>query len=596
MNAKHSFDIERSLPLAERMFREQQMIFERAATGILFTRDRHIQRCNPAFEAIFGWEHDHMQGLSTRVMYASDQAWAENGALVYPALSAHGRFDGDLCYCDRRGRPIWCRVTASWVHADNPDEGAVWLMEDVTHARAASIALQESETRFVRLFDQSPMPMAYSSSSDGFSSTIWNDAWFQTFGFDRATAQGRSGLALGVWVNPQERAHRLDRALRGEPIDNEEAQLRRANGDVRWVSLSSRSFAEANRTLVVFTYFDITERRLAQQEVLELNAQLEERVARRTAQLLSVNHELTQTLATLERARDQLVQSEKLAALGSLVTGVAHELNTPIGNCVTAVSAFDYRVSEFAELVDVGLKRSDLHRFLADSRQATDLLTRNITRAATLISGFKQVAVDQTSSQRRHFSLATAISEILVALKPIVAKSACSLTHEIQQDAQLDSFPGPLGQVLTHLIENAILHGYDKGQTAGNIAIGTCCVGSDCVTLTVRDFGRGIPREHSHHLFEPFFTTRLGQGGSGLGLYVVHNITTGVLGGTVEVDSVEGQGAAFTITIPLIAPASKRALYRGVARHNGVHGNLCGQLPPSGALQPVVQCAPARCL
>jgi PAS domain S-box-containing protein len=315
-----------SLALTERLLREQQMIFDRAATGILFTRDRHIQRCNPAFEAIFGWEHNCMQGQPTRVMYASDQAWAENGALVYPALYAHGRFDGDLCYCNHSGEPIWCRVTASWVNSDNPDEGAVWLMEDVTLSRAANIALQESEIRFARMFDQSPMPMGYTSSSNGFSSTIWNDAWFETFGFDRTTAQGQSGLALGVWVNPLERADRLDRALLGEAIHNEESQLRRADGGVRWVSLSSRSFVETNRTLVLFTYFDVTERRLAQQEVLELNARLEERVAQRTAELLSVNQELTVTLAALERARDQLVQSEKLAALGSLVTGVAHEL------------------------------------------------------------------------------------------------------------------------------------------------------------------------------------------------------------------------------------------------------------------------------
>lgn len=570
MHAKDSVDI--SVALTERLLREQQMIFDRAATGILFTRDRHIQRCNPAFEAIFGWEHNRMQGQSTRVMYASDQAWAENGALVYPALSAQGRFDGELCYCNHRGEPIWCRVTASWVHADKPDEGAVWLMEDVTLARAASIALQESEARFVRLFDQSPMPMGYSSSSDGFSSTTWNDAWFETFGFDRATAQGRSGLALGVWVNPQERAHRLDRALRGESIHNEEAQLQRADGAVRWVSLSSRSFVEANRTLVVFTYFDVTERRLAQEEVLALNTQLEARVAQRTAELLLVNQELTQTLATLELARDQLVQSEKLAALGSLVTGVAHELNTPIGNCVTAVSALDYRVAELAQLAEAGLKRSDLQSFLDDSRQATDLMGRNITRAATLITSFKQVAVDQTSSQRRQFSLATAIAELLLTLKPLVAKSACTLTCDSLQDAPLDSFPGPLGQVLTHLIENAILHGYDKGQTAGRIVVDARCVGADHATISVRDFGRGIPLAHRRHLFEPFFTTRLGQGGSGLGLYVVHNITTGVLGGTVSVDSVEGQGATFTITIPLVAPACKRVLDRvGAAQPSQVN-------------------------
>ena len=200
MHAKDSVDI--SAALTERQLREQQMIFDRAATGILFTRDRHIQRCNPAFEAIFGWEHNRMQGQPTRVMYASDQAWAENGALVYPALSAQGRFDGELCYCNHRGEPIWCRVTASWVHADNPDEGAVWLMEDVTLARAASIALQESEARFVRLFDQSPMPMGYSSSSDGFSSTTWNDAWFETFGFERSECATGCGKTQGFHLEP----------------------------------------------------------------------------------------------------------------------------------------------------------------------------------------------------------------------------------------------------------------------------------------------------------------------------------------------------------------------------------------------------------
>ena len=560
MNAKDSVEI--TVALTERLLREQQMIFDRAATGILFTKDRRIQRCNPAFEAIFGWEHNRMQGQPTRVMYASDQAWAENGALVCPALSTHGRFDGELCYSNHRGEPIWCRMTASWVHAENPDEGAVWLMEDVTLARSASIALQESEARFVRLFDQSPMPMGYTSSSNDFSSTVWNDAWFEIFGFDRATAQGQSGLALGLWVDPDERVLRLRRALRGEAINNEEPQLRRADGRIRWVSLSSRSFVEADRTLVVFTYFDVTERRLAQREVLELNTQLEARVAQRTAELQLVNQELTQALATLERARDQLVQSEKLAALGSLVTGVAHELNTPIGNCVTAISAFDYRVAEFAEMAQAGLKRSDLQRFLEDSREAADLMIRNVTRAATLISSFKQVAVDQTSSQRRHFSLATAISELLLTLKPMVAKSVCTITSDTQHDAQLDSFPGPLGQILTYLIENAILHGYDGGRTAGSISVETRCVGTEHASITVRDWGQGIPADHMRHLFEPFFTTRLGQGGSGLGLYVVHNITTGVLGGTVEVGSVEGAGATLTITIPLVAPACKRLLDR----------------------------------
>lgn len=152
----------------------------------------------------------------------------------------------------------------------------------------------------------------------------------------------------------------------------------------------------------------------------------------------------------------------------------------------------------------------------------------------------------------------------MLTLKPNVAKSVCTITSDTQHDAQLDSFPGPLGQILTHLIEKAILHCYDEGRNAGNISVETRLVGAEHASITVRDCGRGIPADHMRHLFEPFFTTRLGQGGSGLGLYVVHNITTGVLGGTVEVDSVEGAGATFTITIPLLAPACKRLLDRVV--------------------------------
>lgn len=452
----------------------------------------------------------------------------------------------------RDGKVISATVNAATFEARG-ERFLIALLRDVTEARKAAQALQESEARFSKLFDQSPMPMGYSSSSDDFSSTHWNRAWFSTFGFDPMAMQGKSGLDLGVWVDPQERSKWLGRSLRGDEISNAETQLRRSDGELRWVAVSSRTFVEPQRTLVLFTYFDTTERRLAQEEILQLNADLEERVAARTLALEDANRELTNTLATLKAAQNQLVQSEKLAALGALVAGVAHELNTPIGNGLTVATSIDYRVKEFMHLAETGMKRSDLQTFLADMQHAADILSRNLARAATLVSSFKQVAVDQTSSQRRRFLLSTLINELLQTLNPSLGKTACKVINSANSDVAMNSFPGPLGQVLTNLINNAIVHGYGDGQ-AGTITISTPTVEQDQVAIQVQDSGKGIDAVNLSHIFEPFFTTRMGQGGSGLGLHIAHNLVTGLLGGTITVQSQPGQGASFLVTIPTHTP------------------------------------------
>lgn len=423
------------------------------------------------------------------------------------------------------------------------------LLRDVAKARNAAQALQESEARFSKLFDQSPMPMGYSSSSDNFSTTHWNRAWFSSFGFDPIRMQGQSGLELGVWVDPMERAQWLERALRGEDISNAEIQVRRSNGELLWAAVSSRTFVEPQRTLVLFTYFDTTERRRAQDEILALNADLEARVAARTFALEGANRELTDTLETLKAAKDQLVQSEKLAALGALVAGIAHELNTPIGNGLTVATSIEYRVAEFMQRVETGLTRSDLQTFLTDMHQAADILSRNLTRAAALVASFKQVAVDQTSSQRRSFLLSTLVSELALTLTPSLRKAGCTVDNTTDGEVSMNSFPGPLGQVLTNLINNAIVHGYDEGQ-AGVITISTPVVDHDQVVIQVEDLGKGIDAAHLGHLFDPFFTTRMGLGGSGLGLHIAHNLVTGLLGGTIVVQSQPGQGARFLVTLP----------------------------------------------
>ncbi|MEO7106454.1 MAG: PAS domain S-box protein [Rhodoferax sp.] len=449
-------------------------------------------------------------------------------------------------------------VTAAIFEARG-EQFLIALLRDVTETRKAADALRESEARFAKLFDQSPMPMGYSSSADDFSSTQWNGAWFSTFGFDPDTVQGKSGLELGFWVDGNERAKWLGRAVLGEQTSNAEIQVRRSDGALRWVAVSSRSFIEPTRTLVLFTYFDITERRHAQEEILTLNIDLETRVAMRTQALENANQELTETLETLKAAKNQLVQSEKLAALGALVAGVAHELNTPIGNGLTVATSIDYRITEFSHLMETGMKRSDLQAFLADTRQAADILSRNLMRAATLVSSFKQVAVDQTSSQRRTFVLKTLVSELLLTLDPGLRKTACKVNNATNDDVAMDSFPGPLGQVLTNLINNAVVHGYGEEQ-AGTVTISTPQINEDQIVIQVQDTGKGIDETHLAHVFEPFFTTRMGHGGSGLGLHIVHNLVTGVLGGTISVQSQPGQGATFSVTIPRHAPERTPAL------------------------------------
>ena len=269
-------------------------------------------------------------------------------------------------------------------------------------------------------------------------------------------------------------------------------------------------------------------------------------LAERTAALERANTELRQAMA-------QLVQSEKLAALGNLVAGIAHELNTPIGNAVMLASTLADQERNFRTRMATGLSRSALHGFVEAVRENSDILQRNLQRAAELISSFKQVAVDQASYQRRSFALDEVVREIALALKPRLRRSPAVLEINITADLRLDSFPGPLGQVLMNLIQNALVHAFD-GRDAGCIRIESRPAGPGRLGLRISDDGNGIAPAHLSRIFEPFFTTRLGQGGSGLGLHIVYNLVTGLLGGTIEAQSIPGYGTEFLLELPLSAP------------------------------------------
>jgi signal transduction histidine kinase len=287
--------------------------------------------------------------------------------------------------------------------------------------------------------------------------------------------------------------------------------------------------------------------------------QLEEVLARiHTHLALRQNaQELAAALETLQVAQSELMRKEKLAALGTLVAGVAHELNTPIGNSIMAASSLVEQAHalerDYAE--GGGLKRSALETYLQETGAMGDLLMRNLRRAAELITSFKQVAVDQSSWKRRSFSLGQTVAELMTALWPTLERPELTLTQEIPDEIELDSFPGPLGQVLSHLVVNAVRHGLAQ-QEGGAVTIAARALNEGMVELVVRDNGCGIPPDNLRRIFDPFFTTRLGADGPGLGLSICYNIVTGLLGGRIEVDSKAGAGTGFTLTLPVVAPAA----------------------------------------
>ena len=290
------------------------------------------------------------------------------------------------------------------------------------------------------------------------------------------------------------------------------------------------------------------ERVIAEEDLQRLAETLENRVAERTRELEAAN-------ASLSQAMEQLVQREKLASLGSLVAGVAHELNTPIGNALTVSTALNDIHRQFAgDLAGGAMKRSTLDRFVSENSEATALIERNLQRAADLISHFKQVAVDQASVRRRHFDLAGLVQDVLSTLSPRLKRLPHRIDVDIPEGLVLESYPGPLEQVLTNLVENSLVHAFDPGQ-AGVIRI-TAQAAGERVRLHYADDGRGIPAAVRHRVFDPFFTTRLGQGGSGLGLYLVYNLVHGRLGGSIQLVDGPGPGVGFIVDVPVVAPAA----------------------------------------
>jgi signal transduction histidine kinase len=279
-------------------------------------------------------------------------------------------------------------------------------------------------------------------------------------------------------------------------------------------------------------------------------------IAKQQAEIeLKASKERAETaLHELQGAQQSLIEAEKLAALGGLVAGVAHEVNNPVGISLTVASTLARRCDMFSEEIRSGsIRRSRLDEFVAGSQEAAKQLVANLNRAAELIQSFKQVAVDRSQAERRPFDLKESTEQIIASVRPALKRSAITLTIDFPDDVTMDSYPGPYGQVLTNLILNSLTHGFPDRQ-AGIMRLSARRLDADRLEIQFEDNGIGMSEDVQRRAFEPFFTTRRNRGGTGLGLHIVYNLVTRRLGGRLRLESKLGQGTTFRIRLPIVAP------------------------------------------
>lgn len=416
------------------------------------------------------------------------------------------------------------------------------LTEQIDARRASEVALQDTELRMQRVIDS-----AYEAfiGIDANGAVLdWNHQAELMFGWTKEEAMQR--LISELIIPPYHRAAHTQGLKRFTNGDNGSTFSKRIeitaqdkNGREFPVELSIWGIPNAN--MVSFGSFirDISERKRAEEEMRQLNEGLEARVQERTLEL--------------RHAMDQIIESEKLASLGSIVAGVAHELNTPIGNIVMLASSLGDRITKLGIAVHEGkITRTMLNEGVAGCDEASKLIVRSAGRASELIESFKNVAVDQTSQRRRIFDLRELLSDITNTLATATRHAHIAVDLRVPCGIEMNSVPGDLEQIFNNFIMNSIHHGFE-GRNTGQIII-EAQQHQEHVEIIYQDDGAGIPSELHRKVFEPFYTTKLGQGGSGLGMFIVHNLIHASLKGEIKLESDAGKGVRFTINLPRVTP------------------------------------------
>ena len=528
--------------LAEESYRK---LFEVSVDGIYVTTPGGaLLNANPALARIMGYAapQDLIDGIGNiaDTIYVHPAARAE-----YQSLMERDGMVREFEYQvrARNGSILWLSDSATAVHDETGEvvryEGTV---RDITDQRRAEDAIAEGRRLLQQVIDT--VPAVINVKDKQLHYVLMNRYMAGIFGIEPVDAIGRTTTDLMSRYGAQKTDENDKRVLEaGRELGFYEEEYRDSSGNMRQWLVNKLPLLDADGEIenIVTVALDIGERKRGEQEM---------RKAKDAAEA---------ALRNLRETQNSLIEAEKLAALGRLVAGVAHEVNNPVGISLTVASSLERKTALFAAEVARGdLRRSSLSEFLETSRDASSQLVANLNRAAELITSFKQVAADRNYSDQRTFDLGDLTEQVVMSLRPGLRKHNLTLTVDCQPNLTMNSYPGPYGQVLTNLFLNSVAHAFPDGK-AGAVDIQVRESGTDNVEVLFSDNGCGMSLDVRRRAFDPFFTTRRDQGGTGLGLHIVYSIVTNRLGGRLDLDSQPGGGTRIQIILPRVAPLEQAA-------------------------------------
>ena len=533
--------------LAEQRHAEEsyRKLFETSIDGIYVTTPAGVLlNANPALARIMG--HDTPEQLINAVGDISDSVYVHPEAREeFKLLMQRGGMVREFEYQVRRrdGDILWLSDSATAVRDDKGEviryEGTV---RDITDQKRAEDAIAEGRRLLQQVIDT--VPAVINVKDRNLRYVLMNRYMAGIFGIEPGEALGRTTGDLMSRYGARKTDENDKRVLKTRKgLGFYEEEYMDSAGTMRHWLVNKLPLLDPDGEIerIVTVALDIGERKRGEQEM---------RKARDAAET---------ALRNLRETQASLIEAEKLAALGRLVAGVAHEVNNPVGISLTVASSLERKTALFgAEVSHGALRRSSLNEFLETCRDASSQLVGNLNRAAELIASFKQVAADRNYSDQRTFDLADLTEQVVMSLRPGLRKRHLTLTVDCQPNLTMNSYPGPYGQVLTNLFLNAVAHAFPDGRP-GSVDISAREAGNDHVEVVFSDDGCGMSLDVRRRAFDPFFTTRRDQGGTGLGLHIVYSIVTNRLGGRLELDSEPARGTRVRIILPRVAPLEQAA-------------------------------------
>jgi len=531
-----------TLPHTEETYR---WLFENSVDGIYVTTPAgQLLNANPALARMMGYPtpEDLIAAADdiASMVYVDPAKRAE-----YQRLMERDGIVREFEYQVRQsnGTVLWLSDSAAAVRDAGGRiiryEGTV---RDITAQKSSEAALAESRQRLQEVIDT--VPAVINVKNTDLRYVLMNRYMARIFNIEPEDALGRTTSEIMSRYGAAKTDANDRRVLdsRQELGFYEEEYLDSTNIARQWMAKKVPIFGDdGNIRFIVTVALDIGDRKRVEQEMRE---------ARDAAET---------TLRDLRATQNSLVEAEKRAALGRLVAGVAHEVNNPVGISLTVASSLQRQTKLFAAEVERGeLRKSSLTNFLKMTGEAATQLVDNLNRAAELIQSFKQVATDRNFTERREFDIRELTEQIITSLRPGLRRHNVNLTVDCEPGLVLNSYPGSYGQILTNLFLNAVIHAFPEGQP-GQIDVKVRGSVSDSVEVLFADNGRGMPPEVRRHAFDPFFTTRRNQGGTGLGLHIVYNLVTNRLGGRIGLESTVGSGTQIQIVLPRVAPFDRAA-------------------------------------